>query len=136
MMYILCGAGRSCAIREGKASTYRGAILRREALELALYTFAYVKQTKSVVVFFPPKKGQKLAFALFFVRSEFDSELKQPLRRTLSAPVPIRTLPGELNSAERARIDDLTGRRVFRFEIDQSRSGGTILVLAPPVPGR
>src|SRR5262245_19133120 len=40
--YVLCGVGgRSCAIAEGSPSAERQALLRREALELALYTFKY-----------------------------------------------------------------------------------------------
>ncbi len=42
--YILCGLGANCSIKGGKASTARHALLRREALELALYTFKYVRR--------------------------------------------------------------------------------------------
>jgi hypothetical protein len=132
VMYVLCGAGSKCAIAEGKPTVQRGAVLRREALELALYTFRYLGGRDSVVVFFPPRKGQKLSFVLFFQRQDFGSELKHPLRRTLPTRKRILPLPGAISAAERARVDGLTGSRVFRFELDRARSGGSILVLAPP----
>ena len=91
VMYILCGAGAKCSIREGKPTLARGAVLRQEALELALYTLKYVKGTDSVVAFFPPKPGGTIANAYFFARSDYDTELRQPLRRTLPHPLPPKT---------------------------------------------
>lgn len=53
VFYQLCGAGPNCSI-PGKASVQRGLLVRREALELALYTFHYVSGASQVVVTFPP----------------------------------------------------------------------------------
>lgn len=53
VFYQLCGAGPNCSI-PGKASLQRGLLVRREALELALYTFHYVSGASQVVVTFPP----------------------------------------------------------------------------------
>src|ERR1700741_5630178 len=39
VVFALCGSTKSCAIGEGRPSVARGDVLRREALELALYTF-------------------------------------------------------------------------------------------------
>src|SRR4029078_2561570 len=41
LAYVVCGVGTSCAISGGKPSVERYDLLRREALELALYTFKY-----------------------------------------------------------------------------------------------
>ena len=38
VLYRLCGLGPNCAIAKGKPSAERHLLLRREALELALYT--------------------------------------------------------------------------------------------------
>lgn len=54
VVYELCGNGPSCSIAEGKPSTQRLMLLRREALELALYTFRYVDGVEDVVVTVPP----------------------------------------------------------------------------------
>lgn len=53
VFYQLCGTGPNCSI-PGKASVQRGLLVRREALELALYTFHYVSGASQVVVTFPP----------------------------------------------------------------------------------
>src|SRR5581483_5836908 len=39
VMYTLCGLGSGCSIASGKATVARGTLVRREILELALYTF-------------------------------------------------------------------------------------------------
>jgi hypothetical protein len=128
IMYILCGAGTKCSINEGKPSVARAAVLRREALELALYTFRYVKGTTSVVTFFPPKKGNNMSFALFFDRSSFTTQLGEPLRKTL----PTTTPQISLTPAERKTVDLLTQRRVLYFVLERDASSGArVLVLAP-----
>jgi hypothetical protein len=53
--YNLCGiGGKNCAIGVGQPSTDRLLLLRREALELALYTFKYVHGIENVVAILPP----------------------------------------------------------------------------------
>src|SRR6185312_4220355 len=53
--YNLCGIGSSnCSIGVGKPSADRLLLLRREALELALYTFKYISGTDNVVAILPP----------------------------------------------------------------------------------
>jgi hypothetical protein len=54
VIYSMCGTGASCSIGEGKPSAQRLLLLRREALELALYTFRYVGGVNQVVVTIPP----------------------------------------------------------------------------------
>ena len=131
MMFVLCGAGANCAIREGKPSTARAAVLRREALELALYTFEYVPEAQSVVTFFPPKLGAQPSYALFFQRDDLNPELDHPLKRTL--PHAKAPLPGQLAAGERKTVDELTTTRVFRFDVERARTGQRVLVLAPVV---
>jgi hypothetical protein len=131
MMFILCGSGKNCSIKEGKPTVARAAVLRREALELALYTFEYVKGTDSVVTFFPPKPGDDPTFALYFRKDDLDHQLDHPLARTL--PKRRAPLPGKLSTNERKTIDDLTTTRVFRFELQRARSGERVLVLSPVV---
>jgi hypothetical protein len=128
IMFILCGAGAKCSINEGQPSVARAAVLRREALELALYTFRYVKDVTSVVTFFPPKKGKNMSFALFFDKSSFKTQLDQPLRTTL----PTTTPKVNLTPAERKTVDLLTQRRVLYFALERDASSGArVLILAP-----
>jgi hypothetical protein len=126
IMYILCGDGPKCAINEGKSSVARGAVLKREALELALYTFRYVKGITSVVAFSPPKKGESMSLALFFDKSSYSTQLDRPLHKTLVVrPAAVRLAP-----AERKTVDLLTQRRVLYYALLQE-NGQRILVLAP-----
>lgn len=53
VFYQLCGSGPNCSI-PGKPSLQRGLLVRREALELALYTFHYISSASQVIVTFPP----------------------------------------------------------------------------------
>jgi hypothetical protein len=55
LMFTLNGLGPKGSIRGGKPSEERHLLLRREALELALYTFRYIKGVDEVVALLPPK---------------------------------------------------------------------------------
>ena len=60
--YNLCGiGGKNCAIGVGQPSTDRLLLLRREALELALYTFKYIGGTQNVVAILPPGRTRQTA---------------------------------------------------------------------------
>ena len=128
-MYILCGDGPKCSIKEGTPSVARGATLRREALELALFSFRYLKDTDSVVAFFPPAKGQDLTHVYFFAKPEFSKQLDMPLQRTLPQARP--QLAGRLTANEQKFVNSLTVPRQFRFALRKEANGGNVLVLAP-----
>ncbi len=129
-MYILCGDVKAhCAIKEGEPSVARGTVLRREALELALYSFRYLDNTDAVVAFFPPQKGKNLSHVYFFAKTDFKDELAAPLRFTL--PQSKRHAPGSLAPRERRIVDALTVPRQFRFALQPERGGANVLVLAP-----
>jgi hypothetical protein len=126
-VYILCGLGENCAIQGGSPSTERLRLLRREALELALYTFRYVDDTNYVVAFLPPAPGEQPSLALFFRRDDLEAELDQPLRATLPAAVP--PAPEEIPASEVVTIDRLTSASLFRFQFQQLQDGTAVLVL-------
>jgi hypothetical protein len=128
-MFILCGLGSQCSIAKGKATTARGRVLRRESLELALYTFKYVPGVESIVAFLPPKPGSNPTYTLFLRKSDLTKELKMPLRRTLTrltAPTPTTTDPRETPV-----IDRLTLPSLFQYSLTQAQDGSAVLVLDP-----
>jgi hypothetical protein len=130
VVYILCGLGQNCAIEEGTPSTERLRLLRREALELALYTFRYIDEKESVVAFLPPARGEQPSLALFFRRGDLETALDQPLRTTLpdqTPPPPEGISPFEINT-----IDRLTAPSLFRFQFQQLQDGTAVLVLDDP----
>jgi hypothetical protein len=132
LMYILCGGAQSCAMA-GQASNARGQLVRREALELALYTFKYIDGVDSILAFWPPRAGSQATHALFFRKSDFDEQLGQPLRDTLA---PVTALqPTTLNSLEATLVDRLTLPHFFRAQPVQAQDGSAILVLDPVVLG-
>jgi hypothetical protein len=113
VVYVLCGSGTNCKIAEGAASTARGTVIRREALELALYTMAYAKPIDNVLVFVPPGPGEKkLNKTLFFHRDDLSSTLDRPLRMTLPHRPP---LPGAIKPAEKRTVDELTGNLLYQY---------------------
>jgi hypothetical protein len=128
--YVLCGFGERCAISEGKASTARYDLLRREALELALYTFKYDSGVKSVVTFMPPPRGKQANTVLFFRRDDTKTALDVPLARTLRPPKS-RLLPGRMSAADIGAVRRYTRSRVYGFQFQQIPDGTAILVLQP-----
>jgi hypothetical protein len=131
VIYLLCGAGKDCKINEGKATKARGVVLRREALELALYTFQYANPVENVLVFFPPGPGEtKVSSTLFFQRKDLTPSLDRPLRKTLPRAVP--PVPGKLVGAERKTVDELTGSNLYLFRGIVGAPGyGNMVVIQP-----
>jgi hypothetical protein len=130
LMFILCGSTASCAIGTGTPSIARGRLVRREALELALYTFKYVNPIKYIVAFMPPRKGQAAQYVVFYQRSDLQQELQRPLRQTLSSVTPRQD---SITRKEVATIDRLTLPHTFKFALQQAQQGDAILVLTPSV---
>jgi hypothetical protein len=128
VMYQLCGLGASCSIASGKASVARGTLVRREILELALYTFKYVGGIKSVIALMPPPAGTQPQYVIYLQKSDVSAELKQPLDKTLGSKVP---LPAAIPAREVHVIDSVTEPRVYKFGFSQAQTGDAILVLTP-----
>jgi hypothetical protein len=132
---VLCGFGTSCAIAEGKPSVQRYDLLRREALELALYTFKYNSGIQSVLAYMPPAKnqsasGQATPSMIFLRRSDVKQALDEPLRTTLPPPK-ANLKPGQMSAAELARVRRYTDSHVFNFNFQQLADGTAIVVLDP-----
>jgi hypothetical protein len=128
VMYQLCGLGPSCSIATGKPSVARGTLVRREVLELALYTFKYVGGVKSIVAFMPPSSGTAQQYAVFLQKSDVESELKTPLAGTLSSKTP---LPAGIPAREVHVVDATTESKVYTFGLSQAQTGDLVLVFKP-----
>jgi hypothetical protein len=130
VLYTLCGLGKYCSIKEGKPSVARHLVLRREALELALYTFRYIKNVDEVVVILPPAPGDKPSQAMFFRRSDVGASLDRPLRATLpGSPPNINRLSPE--SAQGVFLARLTDANLFQYRPEQGGDARVYLVLQP-----
>ena len=133
LQYILCGLGTSCSIKGGTASEARHALLRREALELALYTFKYVDGVDSVSVFLPPRPdGKASATSVFLKKGDIRPELSRPLVDSIGSTAPtIGTMP----KRELALVNRITEPKLYTYEYQQAQDGGAVLVYAPVVLG-
>jgi hypothetical protein len=149
--YNLCGVGSSnCSIGVGTPSTDRLLLLRREALELALYTFKYVGGTDNVVAILPPghttqsctglcpKPNQRsttkpVNIALLFLHDELRPWLSQPLAATLPEPFP-PTVDQISSAPEAPLVEQITARGMFTQNIEQAQDGSNLIVLNPLPP--
>jgi hypothetical protein len=128
--YELCGLGKQCAIASGKPSVARSRLLRREALELALYTFHFEPSIQTVVTYMPPAPGDKASFVLLFLRSQLAGALARPISATLPETKP--PLPNAMSAAEATTVDGLTAPDLYRFSFTRGQDGGVWLVFNPP----
>ncbi len=126
----LCGLTPSCSIASGKATVQRGRLVRREALEVALYTFKFVPSISAVVAFMPPPPGStQPTTALYLQRSDLQKQLSEPLSKTLPLIVP--PLPTSSDKQEAATIDKLTLPATYKFQYQQLQDASALLVLNP-----
>ena len=135
-MYQLCGSGPQCSIGEGAPSEERLQVLRREALELALYTFKYGEDIDTVIALLPPNLGDEdtaeddTSVALFFEKSALATELTEPLHRTLVSASPPEG--AELNPVESLVVDRLTADRLFLYQFQPLQAGSALMHLLRP----
>ena len=127
VLYSLCGLGPRCSIATGKPSVERHLLLRREALELALYTFRYLPEIDVVVALLPPRRGDPPNSLSLFRRSDLEAHLERPLQATL-APKPPSV---DRIADERQRLERLTAPYLFRFTVEQGQDARPILILNP-----
>ncbi|HEU4975849.1 MAG TPA: hypothetical protein VFT50_12215 [Baekduia sp.] len=132
VLYRMCGLGPKCSIDEGKASTQRHLLLRREALELALYSFRYLGVSETTV-FLPPRKGQDPSQALFFRRGDADLQgpVTQPLDDTLTARTP--TVRSITRSPDAELVNTITLRKLFKVSFTQANQDARAFMVLEPL---
>lgn len=132
LQYMLCGYGRSCSIATGIPSEERALLLRREALELGMYTFKYMPNIDSIVVFLPPpfRNGQQAApgQAVYLRRGDLSGVISRPLRDTLDATTP---RVGTMTERDIQIVNELTVPQRFTYDYTQAQDGGLVMLLDP-----
>jgi hypothetical protein len=131
--YQMCAFGntaQNCAL-SGTATNARGQLLRREALELSLYTLKYVKGTNAVLTYLPPSANPAATpNSLLVARGDVTNVLERPLTRTL---VPRRISLGD-RPADFAEVDKLTLPNLYKYDYQTLPGDGTaILVLTAAI---
>jgi hypothetical protein len=140
ILYTLNGLGPNGSIATGKASKRRHLLLRREALELALYSFRYLDGVDMVVALLPPappKQGADAASAaqapqkqaIFYRPGDLKPQLEVPLGATVPASTPT---PEHLAGTEAQRIDSLTRSNLFFYDFTQGQDAKAYIVLNRP----
>jgi hypothetical protein len=138
VLYTLRGTGPHGEITTGKPSVQRHALLRREALELALYSFRYLDNVDEVVTLLPPtspkasragKKAKAQEQAVFYRAGDLRGELEIPLTDTL---VPRKLTPAVLSRGDLRHIDALTLGNLFLASLQLAPDQRFYLLLARP----
>jgi hypothetical protein len=128
LMFILCGTGTECALPGGDSSAAHIRLVRREALELALYSMRY-NGADPVVVLLPPDNTGTPGGAVLLRRDDVRTQLDRPLSQTLQTDEP-PSAPG-LAGLEAATVDFLTLSNLFDYEFQSAQDGTAQMVLNP-----
>ncbi len=139
VQYTLGGFGEEGALKDSKPSKERHRLLRREALELALYSFRYLPDVTMVVTLLPPapkveqilptakpdakKKAKAEPFqnqAIFYRPGDLKDRLTVPLRHTIGRAAAVDRRPPRRRGGARRHPDAVEPVRL----------------LAPPGAGR
>jgi hypothetical protein len=127
---LICFASQECAVAAGKSPNDRYTLLRRQALELSLYTLKYVESAEAVMVWMPPTaKGQSDSGTVFLTRNELADELRRPLREVLPTRAP---RAGTLSELEQGHILRLTAPYTYQVKAEAAPDGTPVLFLTPP----
>jgi hypothetical protein len=140
LLYILSGIGSNARPSPRTASKKRVRLLKREALELALYTFRYLDDVTMVAVLLPQtaKQAERNAGgataapetnAIFYRPGDLLEQLQVPLDRTLSPKTP---RPNTMTKDEAARVEELTLRNFFHASVQPLEANHNYLVLVEP----
>ncbi|MCL2419543.1 MAG: hypothetical protein FWD04_09640 [Conexibacteraceae bacterium] len=143
--YNICGLGTSKCQLPGTPTTSRMLLMRREALELALYTFKYISGSENVLTVLPPGKSVKpttthgarsrVTVAVLFIRRELQPFLNVPLGKTLQAyPPDVPELSLWSKTQEAGLVDQVTANGLFSSQVKSLQVGGNVLVLSPLPP--
>lgn len=132
ILYTFCGLGgqRNCAL-PGQPSVQRSLLLRREALELSLYTFKHMKDVKSVISLLPlPAENTNLAVFLQRDHEGIEEALDKPLAATLPAAPPY--FLDNITTGEAEAINRITGLWMFRSGFELAPDQSIVLNLEVP----
>jgi hypothetical protein len=125
LIYAFCGLQTSCSL-QGDSTQAQQRTLRREALELSLYSFKYLHGVDQVVSLVQSVKDGGTD-AVFLRKADLGPELQHPLRDTLPLAAPPAS--DQPDRREEAVIDALTLPNTFPAHFESLPDGDAILVL-------
>ena len=130
MQFVLCGLGQNCSISQGEASAARHSLLRRQALELSLYTFKYVDDIESgddLPAARRPVASRRAA------RSSSGAATSSRSWRSRSRATMAPGAPsiGSIPARELQTLNRITSAQLYRYEYTQAQDLSAVLVLDP-----
>jgi hypothetical protein len=123
--YVFCGQAQRCALPQSEAVEIEP-LLARESLELALYTFKYSPDVRSIVTLLPAEGNSSAA--VFLKRRHVEKFLDKPLDATL--PRHNQLSAESLTNAERQTINRVIVNNTFASRFEQGPNGRTVLLLS------
>ena len=138
IQYSLCGTGTTCAIPGAKTAA-RFDLVRREGLELALYTFRYDPAVDNVSVFLRPSAAPAPfeGYVLVFRRDVLERLAPELLSRPLEQSLPgaeQQLGPSQLTTAGIDQIERWTSPFLYLYQY-QLLGGRDALLQLDPVQG-
>jgi hypothetical protein len=128
-VYNFCGPGASCSIATAAYTQDLDRLVRREALEVAMYTFAYSDVAQTVLIHLPSVTGQPAGDVLLFRRTDLTAQLAGPVDGTL-APTP--PTAGALATSDEGKVvDSLTTAALYGYKVEQLPDGNAAVALSP-----
>jgi hypothetical protein len=128
--YQMCGFGDSqqnCGIVSGASAKARSALLRREALELSLYTLKYVHGVDAVLTYLPPPPSGASPTSVLIARKDVTGDLARPLTRTLA---PKKVVLG------RTHISGIKLPGLYTYDYQTLPGDGTAVLVLTPALGK
>lgn len=123
--YVFCGQAQRCSLPSTGADQI-GLLLQRESLELALYTFKYWPDVRSIVTLLPANGNSNAA--VYLKRRHVERFLDKPLNATL--PSHGQLTADSLTDAELQTIDRVIVNNTFASRFEQAPNGRTVLLLS------
>lgn len=128
--YQMCGLGgtqQNCGIVSGASAKARGALLRREALELSLYTLKYVHGVDAVLTYLPPPPNGASPTSVLIARKDVTRNLDRPLTRTLT---PKKLVLG------RSHVGGIKLPGLYSYDYQTLPGDGTAVLVLTPALGK
>jgi hypothetical protein len=141
IIYTFNGLGDRGSVKDAKPDKTRTLVQRREALELALYSFRYVDDIRIVVVLFAADEDENAAAeeaaegssaatrkmeAVFYMPGDLLPQLQVPRGMTLASRAPA---VDDFKGVEAERVDNLTRMNVFTANYQFSVPDQTIYLV-------
>jgi hypothetical protein len=136
VLFHLCGDGANCLPAGTSSSGLEDALLFRETVELALYTFRYTS-ADDILMMLPPERGvtqqdPRYDRAMFFTRKDLAPYLRLPLTDTVPAVKDIST--STLGIPQAHKFLGLTSDHLFHYDLQQGPTY-ILVYLTPPAVG-